>query len=228
VKMEFEVARCGPSGLGKADVYLTTDEGQHWERSQTDVPVVSEGSNYQGMAGVPIQASVSVALPKTEVIYGIYLIVKSGAGLGEPPPQPGRMPQMRVEVDTQEPIVDLLLPSPDPTRENGVIFYWRASDRNLDANPITLQYAQTLNGPWISIGNTALPNNAADIPPNMPNRPTGKFAWTVPFDLPNGQAYLRIIVRDLAGNTSVATTVKPVVFDTTLPRPEHFSVKVAQ
>jgi hypothetical protein len=231
VKVDFEVARCGPSGLGTADVWLTPDEGQHWDRAQKDVPVIgADGS--AALVGGPLRVSVMVSLPHTEQIYGIYLIVKSGAGLGLDPPAPGQVPQMRVEVDMQAPVADLLAPIPDQTRENGVIFLWRATDRNLEVNPITLEYGDTPNGPWKLIGPAALPNTGgAELQYSMGTgpqgpRPTGKFAWTIPYDIPNGRAYLRLTVRDLAGNVAVAVTQVPVLFDTTRPQllPGKFTV----
>src|SRR5262249_6549095 len=33
VKLEFEVAKFGPSGLGSVDVYVTEDEGGTWEKT---------------------------------------------------------------------------------------------------------------------------------------------------------------------------------------------------
>jgi polysaccharide biosynthesis/export protein len=229
VKVNFKVPHCGSSGLGAADVWLTTDDGKHWDRAEKDVPVIGADDNAAVMGG-PLHVSVKVSLPHQEQIYGIYLIVKSGAGLGLDPPTPGQVPQMRVEVDVQPPVADLLAPIPDPTRENGVIFLWRATDRNLEANPITLEYGDTPNGPWKPIGPPALPNTGgAELQYAMGDgpqgsRPTGKFAWTIPSDIANGRAYLRLTVRDVAGNVAVAVTQVPVLFDRTKPSLTEFTI----
>jgi hypothetical protein len=213
VKLEFEVARCGPSGVGTVDVYLTTDDGMHWERTQHDVPVTMlAGTEY--MAGMPLRGSVLVKLPQPEVPYGIYLVVKSKANLGEPPPTPGKLPQMRVEVDVKAPEAQLLLPpTPDPARENTLVFHWTAHDRNLDHNnAISLEYSETPNGPWRFIGGPTIPN-------------TGHISWVVPGEIPTGRVYLKLTVRDLAGNVSVATTPEPgVLIDTVVPTVSHVSL----
>lgn len=220
VRVEFDVERCGPSGLGKADVYLSTDDGQHWECTQQEVPVLGGEGNPTPTAGAgQTRASVMVHVPKQEVIHGVYLIVKSGAGQGEAPPVAGQLPQMRVEVDTQAPMADLLQPLADPSRENGVILQWKAMDRNLEANPITLEYADSPAGPWKIIGSPALPNTGGDGVYS-----TGKFAWTIPYDLPNGRAYLRLTVRDQAGNVTLRVSCDAVLFDTIKPKIDHFRV----
>ncbi len=214
LKVEFDVERCGPSGLGKADVYLSTDDGGHWEIAQRDLRVMGPDGN-PGLRDVPIRgASVMVNLPHEEVVYGIYLVVKSGAGLGEAPPQSGRPPQMRVEVDNQAPTAYLLQPLADPNQENGVILLWKAFDRNPETNPITLEYGDTPSGPWKPIGPPALPNTGGDGKDS-----TGKFAWTIPYDLNAGRAYLRLTVRDLAGNVALIVSNQAILFDTVRPKP---------
>ena len=170
--------------------------------------------------GLSAATSVMVNLPHEEVVYGIYLVVKSGAGLGESAPQSGRPPQMRVEVDTQAPTADLLQPMADLTLENGVILLWKAHDRNLDTNPITLEYGDTPSGPWKPIGPPALPNTGGDGRDS-----TGKFAWSIPYDLNAGRAYLRLTVRDLAGNVTLNVSKQAILFDMVKPKASNFTIK---
>src|SRR5262249_32170839 len=76
VKLDFAVAKYGPTGLGGVDVYLTTDDGRSWVQSKLDPgawslpPSVTPGAS-------PLRGSVTVQLEKEAVVYGIYLIVKS-------------------------------------------------------------------------------------------------------------------------------------------------------
>jgi hypothetical protein len=203
VKLGFSVGRFGPSGLGTVDVYVTTDEGATWEKSLADpavsLPVTSEAKNLG-----PVHGSVTVSMPKDAVIYGFYLVVKSRAGLGKDPPRNGDVPQVRVEVDTTLPDATLFLPGADPARRDRLLLTWKAEDRNLAPNPVSMEWSATPNGPWTFIGDPQLPN-------------TGRYSWQVPNNTP-AKVFLRLSVRDVAGNTAVAQTEQPVLID--LFRPE--------
>jgi hypothetical protein len=207
-KVEFQITRVGPSGLGTADVYLTTDEGQTWEKTQNDEPLtlLPWAPN---QPNVPTRAEVTVRIPRPEIAYGVYVVVKSKAGVGAPPPQRGTKPMVRVELDTTPPEATLRLPVPDTTQENVLTFLWTAADRNLSKNPIALEYSETPTGPWKTIGQ------------DLPN--TGRYAWQVPSDVPP-RVYLKMAVRDLAGNCGVVVTKDQVVLDLVSPKIEEVRV----
>ena len=148
--------------------------------------------------------TVTVTLPPKEgVTYGFCLVVKSKAGLGKPAPKSGDTPQVRVEVDTRPPTASLYAPQPDPARHDGLVLIWKAEDRNLAANPITLEWAAQRDGRWELIGEPHLPN-------------TGRYTWQVPDSIPP-KVYLRLTVRDTAGNSAVAQTPEPILIDLTVP-----------
>ncbi|MCS7166348.1 MAG: hypothetical protein RMI91_02390 [Gemmatales bacterium] len=138
-----------------------------------------------------------------EGIYGLTLVVRSRVGLGRAAPQPGEPPQWRVEVDITPPYAELYAVEADPHRRDFLVFLWSATDKNLAANPITLKWAERESGPWHVI--------AAELPN------TGRHVWKMPDHLPH-MVYLRLEVRDLAGNLAVAQTPKPVLVD--LQEPE--------
>ncbi|MGL4555481.1 MAG: hypothetical protein ACRC33_30295 [Gemmataceae bacterium] len=201
-KIAFDVSRFGPSGLGSVEVYTTTDEGNTWTELKLSggiqLPLPGE------MRGnVPVTGSVTVPLPRDGQIYGLYLVVRSRAGLGRPKPQPGDAPQIRLELDTLAPEATLHMPKPDGTRADMMVFSWKADDRNLAPQPITLQWAERPEGPWEFIGEPQLPN-------------TGSYAWQVPERIPP-KVYLKLEVRDRAGNASQAKTQEPVPLDTRVP-----------
>ena len=201
VKLDYEVAKLGPSGVGSVDVYVTTDEGQTWGMVR----------GLEAVAGMPVsdpraptvKGGVLVHLDKDDVIYGFYMIVKSGAGLGKAPPKNGDYPQIRIERDTTPPLARLLRPLADANRPDTLLLAWEASDKNLANNPVTLEWAAGKDGPWQYIGGPELPN-------------TGRFTWTVPANIPPS-VYLRLTVRDTAGNTAVAQTDQPELVDLSVP-----------
>jgi len=205
VALDFEVAKSGPSGVGSVDVYLTTDEGLTWVKEPVAAGMVTLPPPGQphGPNGSP-HGNVVIQLPKDEVTYGIYLVIKSGAGLGQAPPRNGMdIPQIRIEVDTKPPVAQLLQPQNDPNRNDTLVLSWLATDRNMADNPITLEWAERPEGPWQLIGSAELPN-------------TGRIAWVITTGMPHS-VYLKLTTRDRAGNAAVAQTREPVMIDLTTP-----------
>jgi hypothetical protein len=209
VKLDFQVGKFGPSGLGSVDVYVTTDEGANWEKTAAD-PSVSLPAPAEPKGKGPVRGSVTVTLPKDGIIYGFYLVVKSRAGLGKRPPQPGDTPQVRIEVDTVFPHAELYRPVPAPENHEALLLTWKAEDRNLDVNPITLEWSPNHEGPWECIGAARMPNS-------------GRFVWKVPESIPF-KVYLKLTARDTAGNVSFAVTPEPVLID--LTEPDVMSVNI--
>jgi hypothetical protein len=201
-KLDFEVAKFGPSGLGSVDVYVTTDEGATWERMPGDANLSLPPTG--GAPGVsPVKGSLMVPLAREATIYGFYIIVKSRAGLGKAPPRNGDPPQIRLEADTTLPEAELYSPQPDPNQHDVLVLTWKASDHNLTATPISLEWAEHKDGPWFYIGDPELPN-------------TGTFPWQVPSKAPP-KVYLKLTVRDKAGNQAVAQTNEPILVDLSVP-----------
>lgn len=137
-----------------------------------------------------------------EGVYGFTLIVRSKAGLGKQAPMPGDAPELRLEVDTTPPVAQLYAPEADPRHREMLVLLWNAGDRNLSTNPITLQWSERPGGTWETI--------AADLPNS------GRYTWQMPANLPY-RVYLRLEVRDLAGNVSLAETPEPVLVDLSEP-----------
>lgn len=191
--LDYELAKVGPSGLGKVELWMTQDDGRSWRKFAEDSD---------------LKPPLTVDLPG-EGIYGFCLVVQSKAGLGKRGPTPGDAPEMRIEVDTTTPAARLYAPEPDAKRANSLVISWTATDRNLTANPITLQWAEKLGGMWETIG--------ADLPNS------GRYTWQLPSTLPY-KVYLRLIARDLAGNACVAETPEPVLVDLNEPEAKILGV----
>jgi hypothetical protein len=208
LKLGFDVSKVGPSGLGAVEVYVTEDDGQTWSKAPgaAEVTLPAAGDARQ-------RGAVTVGLARDGVRYGYYLVIKSRAGLGKPAPQPGTPPQVRVELDTTLPEAKLYAPEADPSRPGSVVLRWEATDRNLAGKPITLEWSESGSGPWSPIGE-----------PDMAN--AGKYSWQINGKVPP-QVYLKLTVRDAAGNTAVAQTDKPVPIDVTEPELSNVSIEPA-
>ena len=187
IKLDYEV-KTGPSGVGKVDLYMTRDDGRTWQWFAEDADRKS-----------PIEAE----LPG-EGVYGFSLVVQNGAGVGKRQPISGDPPEMRVELDTTPPTAQLYAPQPNPQQRDAIILSWSASDRNLTATPITLEWAAERDGNWNLIRN------------NLPN--SGSMSWKLPDSGLPPRVYLRLTAIDAAGNTGVAVTQESVCLD--LKEPE--------
>jgi hypothetical protein len=181
ITLNYRVDRIGPSGVGAVDLYLTKDEGRTWIRYAEDADLTPP---------------MVVDLPG-EGVFGLRLVVTSKAGLGRRPPQSGDVPDIRVEVDMTAPVVKMYRPEPDPRKRDAIVLTWEASDHELAANPITLQWAERPDGTWNTIA-TDLANSQ-------------RYVWTVPQNLV--QVYLRVVARDMAGNQGFDETAEPILVD---------------
>jgi hypothetical protein len=186
VSLEYEVTKVGPSGVGLVELYATMDDGREWRLLAQDPDLKS-----------PITAE----LPG-EGVYGFWLVVKSRVGMGRRAPQSGDLPQMRVEIDTTPPVAELYAPELAPQRRDALVISWKASDRNLGPNPISIQWAERPDALWQNIG-VDLAN-------------TGRYTWQLPQRVPD-RVYLRLSVRDTAGNVSTAETPEPIIVDLNEP-----------
>jgi hypothetical protein len=131
--------------------------------------------------------------------------------LGRTPPKAGDIPEVRIELDTTPPLAQLFSPRQDPAKKDNLILSWKASDKNLTDRPITLEWAERPDGTWQTI--------AADI------ADSGSYSWRPVPGMPV-QVYLRLRVRDLAGNEGVAVTPEPQLIDLTEPEGHLVNVSV--
>jgi len=161
-----------------------------------------DGRTWRWFADDPdLTPPITVELPG-EGVYGFRIVVQSKAGLGKRGPVSGDPPEMRVELDMTPPVAQLYAPEPDAHQPKALTITWNATDKNLTSSPISLQWAERRDGEW------------HEIATNQPN--TGRYAWFLPTNLPF-RVYMRLIVRDSAGNVSTAETTEPVLVDLSEP-----------
>lgn len=186
IPIDYEVNQVGPSGIGKVELYVTMDDGETWKH-------FDDNRNLKPPFNVELQG---------EGVYGFTLVVLSKAGLGRKPPLRGEKPEFRVEVDTTPPRGQLFVLQPEPRKRDSQIISWNASDKNLDATPISLFWAERKEGPWEPIAE------------QLPN--TGKHSWTLPPSVPI-RVFLKMVVRDRPGNVCEIITPEPQLVDLSEP-----------
>jgi hypothetical protein len=194
IRLNYNVEGEGKSGISVVELWLTRD-GRSWQK-------VLEHKQKQP----PFEYDVD-----GEGLYGFTLVVRSGVGLGDRPPQAGDPPQVWVEVDLTKPSVQLYPPEVGRGADLGKLtISWRASDKNLRQQPITISYAERKDGPWTPIES------------NLEN--TGRYVWRMKEDIPY-QFFIRVEAADRAGNVGSAETEKEVVVDLAQPKGQILGVE---
>ncbi|MCI0641762.1 MAG: hypothetical protein L0Y72_11035 [Gemmataceae bacterium] len=133
--------------------------------------------------------------------FGLRLVATNGNGFGGKTPVAGEAPSVLFEVDMTAPVIHSL--ELDPVSKTSTVdIRWKVSERNLGSDCVTLSYASQRGGPWQMLA-TRLKND-------------GLYTWTLPRDLPQ-QVFVRLEVRDLAGNIARSETTNPLTIDFTEP-----------
>jgi len=127
-----------------------------------------------------------------EGLYG--LLFKDSS---EPLPDAGTAPELWLAVDTTAPTVEFgEIQQGVAERSGKLVIRWTANDVRLGPAPVSIYHGPTPDGPWTLI---------ADELSNV-----GSYVWTLPSRIPH-QIYLRIDVRDAAGNVATAHSDPPVL-----------------
>jgi len=182
-ELEYEIEAVGPSGVNRVELWGTRDGGQTWRS------FVLDNDNRS-----PRLVSVD-----KEGIYGFRVSVTSGAGLGGQPPKQGTLPEIFIGVDLTRPSAQITAIDQGIGKEAGnLVISWKADDRRLAQRSVSLFFSPTPGGPWNVIA-AGLEN-------------TGRYAWPVDHRLPE-RLYLRLEVRDEAGNVGVFETAESISLD---------------
>ena len=177
ITLNFEVKDVGPSGLSSVELWYTQD-GKDWKKYDA-----------------PTQAKAYVVEVDEEGMYGFTLLARSGTGLAQGAAAAGRpaagvgdrrSEQARRAADRGD-------AQPEDAASRWSSIKWKASDKNLGRQPITLSYAEKEEGPWKVIA-AGLEN-------------AGTYNWEVPKGTP-ARVLFRVEATDLAGNVGRAQSSK--------------------
>jgi len=185
--VDYDLQTVGPWGVSKVELWATRDCGREW---------VNFGADPDN------RGPMRVTVPG-EGLYGFRLAVSGANGTPAPSPGPGDKPELEIGVDLQEPQAELKAAEiGQGNLSDHLIIRWAAADENLEARPAGLFFSTGPEGPWATIA-TDLDNN-------------GQYAWRLLQQIPE-KLYLRLEVRDKAGNVAVRQSPAPVVLH--LPQP---------
>jgi hypothetical protein len=187
-ELDYEVDSVGRTGISKVELWMTRDGGRTWTSAGVDTDNRS-----------PFRATV-----ESEGVYGYRLTVQSGNGLGGRPPQPGDLPEVWIGVDLTRPMARLVsAEAAAGDRAGEILIRYEAGDALLAKGPITLLQSGQPGGPWTTIA-AGLSN-------------TGQYGWSFDETAPE-RVYLRLEVRDEAGNVSAFEASEPILLQRVLPQ----------
>lgn len=187
-RVGYSLDGVGPSGVQKVSLYITEDDGKKWYHYGEDEDRTS-----------PIE----VTVPE-EGEYGLSFRVTNGLGRVDIPPQPNDPPEVRIVVDCTPPKAKITsVEYSGDGNGSRLVISWTAEDRELSERPISLHYSTGRNGPWIPIQ-----QGLAHVE---------RFTWDLPATL-DQSIFIRLDVRDAAGNIAQVVTERPFVIDRAQPR----------
>jgi hypothetical protein len=186
-ELEYDIDSVGPSGIGRVELWGTRDGGKTWRSFGVDTDKRS-----------PMPVSVN-----EEGVYGFRVMVANGVGLGGKPPVAGDPPDLTIGVDLTKPTARIVSAKQGVDAEAGqFVISWQADDQMLAARPVSLLFSENRGGPWLPIA-AGLEN-------------TGRYAWPMDNRTP-GRIYLRLEVRDEAGNVGWDESSEPLIIDQSHP-----------
>jgi hypothetical protein len=180
-ELGYDVDTAGHASPARVELWGTRDGGRTWRGYGVD----KDGRS-------PILATM-----EAEGTYGFRITVSSSRDPIRQPPRPGELPDMLVTVDLTNPAAQILSAERATYNPDGrITVRWDAADARLAQRPISLYHAVYPGGPWDPVAEN-LENN-------------GQYEWLAQGNLPD-RIYLRLEVRDEAGNVGVSETTEPIV-----------------
>ncbi len=197
-QLDYDVESLGPSGVARVELWGTQDGGRSWTSYGIDED----------------RRSPFLVTVKGEGLYGFHVAVRSGAGLGGEAPRPGTPPDVWIGVDRSKPVARIL--SAEQVAGGPISqlkIRWEASDAMLSARPIALLYSESRDGPWTTLA-VGIEN-------------TGSYTWSLDRRVPE-RLFLRLEVRDEAGNLAIQETPEPLFLDQRRPQGRIREVRPVQ
>lgn len=183
----YDVDTAGTSGVTRVELWGTPDAGQSWQRLAVDTD-----NRSPILAAVPAPGD-----------YGLKIVVETAGGIDPVRPRPGDQPELQVRIDTTPPVARLTnVVQGVGADADRLQIEWQPGDSLSVGETASVQYSSHPTGPWVTA--------AANLPHD------GRYAWRLARHLPRS-FYLRLEVRDAAGNTATDQTQVPVHI--TLPTP---------
>lgn len=186
--LEYDVESVGPEGVADVELWGTNDGGRTWLKWGSDPDRAS-----------PFDVEVS-----SEAQYGFRVVIVGRNGLTSNAPSPGDAADIWVAIDLTKPQARFTQAAYGAGENAGKLdIRWEATDSNLSSRPITILMGDRPEGPFATLA-AGLPNS-------------GQYLWE--FDPRSPRSiYLRLEVRDDAGNVTVDQLRDPIQVEGLAPK----------
>jgi hypothetical protein len=186
--LDYDVETVGPEGLADVELWGTSDGGNTWTKWGSDPDKQS-----------PMDVEVN-----GEALYGFKVVIVGKSGLASSAPQAGDAADIWVGIDLTRPAARLVAAAYGQGNAAGKLdIRWEAADANLASRPVTILISDQPDGAFTPIA-AGLPNS-------------GQYYWD--FDPRSPRlVYLRLEVRDDAGNVAVDQLTEPIKIEGLQPK----------
>lgn len=187
-ELDYDVQALEGAAPSKVELWWTGDGGVSWNLFGADED----------------NASPMLVAVEREGLYGFWMVVEGASGVRGQAPKAGDLPQVWVGVDMTKPAAKLVAAKLTTTEAGDQInVKWEARDALLAKSPVSLDYSTSPTGPWTPL--------AVDVE----NR--GWYACRTKQKLPH-TLFVRLRVRDEAGNEQLAQLNQPMAFAQDAPK----------
>ena len=186
--LDYDVESVGPEGVAEVELWGTSDGGNTWLKWGSDPDRES-----------PMDVEVA-----SESTYGFRVVIIGKNGLEGNKPQGGDDADIWVSIDVTRPTARITAAQYGSGVNAGKLdIRWDASDANLSQRPVTLLYSDRPDGSFTVIA-AGLEN-------------TGQYLWQFDPRSPR-KIYLRLEVRDDAGNIGIDQLTDPISVEGLIPK----------
>ncbi|MCA9177742.1 MAG: hypothetical protein KDB14_24920 [Planctomycetales bacterium] len=187
--IDYQIDSILPEHVGDVELWATSDGGATWSKWGSDPDHIS-----------PVSIKI-----EEEGVYGFQVVVVSRRGMASPTPRAPSDADVWIGVDVTPPLAELTSAqrAAEVAHAGRLEIRWTASDQQLGDHPVTLMYSAAPGGPWTPI--------TSDIE-NL-----GRYLWQPTADTPQS-VYLKLVVRDAAGNVTEHVSPAPVTLESLRPR----------
>jgi hypothetical protein len=179
-ELDYDIEHLNGMAISKVEVWGTRDKGRNWI-------LLGPDEDRRSPCAVNVER---------EGMYGFAVVVTGQDGVQGRVPQPGDVPEINVGVDLSIPRVRLTTAEPPADgRPCAMKIKWDATDDHLGKQAVTLSYAASREGPWkpLAVGIESTGAHLCEFDPQGPDF-----------------AYLKLEVRDDAGNVGSQITTTPI------------------
>lgn len=193
--LNYDINAIDPSGVGKVDLWMTTDQGRTWNLWGVDP---------DNRSPMPVEV-------EAEGLYGFRVVIHSREGLAGVGPSSGDDADMWIRVDTQSPLAQITsVPYGRGDEAGRLVIHYRVADDFLTLRPVRLSYSRSPQGPFTIIED-ALRND-------------GRYLWKVDRAVPD-RIFLKLDAVDRAGNVGTFTLPQSIDVSGLVPRGTIHSVE---